>query len=112
MYQEKAQEYESNDVNIYANKMHPLFYLIFVIELLMLPLWWIAVVFSIPGTGLSWQYYLTAGPTVSYPALIIICFIWCINIKNDDKQLKHLFVSLLPVILALGWPLFQMIIFG
>lgn len=75
------------------------------LELLSLPIWWLAAVLSIPGTGTWWQYLITFGPLWAYPALIILAFAVSEMLLNKEEYRRVIMVMSAPPIISFGYPI-------
>ena len=72
-------------------------------ELATLPVWWVFIILSIPGSGASLSYWLMTGPSWAYPIMLLVAIISGINllIKNTGAAFT---ILLLPPVIAFGYP--------
>jgi hypothetical protein len=77
---------------------------IFIIELLLLPLWWVMFVLSVPGNGASNGYYLMVAPFAGYPVFILFFLVLSIVFYNKYKKYLASVVSILmPLVISFGY---------
>lgn len=75
-----------------------------VIELLVLPFWWVMFVLSTPGNGASNEYYLMVAPFAGYPLFIVIFLIYSLDLYRNQKKYVASAISIsMPLVISFGY---------
>lgn len=84
-----------------------------IIELLLLPVWYVGVALSVPSLGYSLNFmWVIVGPLFVYPLLVLIGLMSAVSFYNSGKYRSSTVAIVSPPVVSFGWTYLMRVVIG